>query len=215
MSKPKRPAKGRNPRLGDEATASATSTTLRIIGGTHRGRKLLYSGDPRTRPMKDRVREAVFNLLGPEVKGSHAIDLFAGTGALGFEALSRGASRATFFEQHFPTADVIRENAKSLGLDDACQVVPGNTFLQFRRDDPVASAGRNEPWVVFCAPPYDFYVDRLDDMLTLLTRVLSLAPAGSVVVVEADGRFDFGVLPHSGAWDIRDYTPAMIAILQR
>src|SRR5262245_7614130 len=64
---------------------------LRIIGGTLRHRKLLYSGDQRTRPMKDRVREAVFNLVGPDVVGQHAIDLFAGTGALGFEAISRGA----------------------------------------------------------------------------------------------------------------------------
>ncbi len=62
-------------------------TVLRIIGGVHRGRKLEYSGDPRTRPMKDRVREAVFNLLGPDVAGKYVIDLFAGTGALGLEAL--------------------------------------------------------------------------------------------------------------------------------
>src|SRR6478736_322408 len=77
---------------------------LRIVGGTLRGRKLQYSGDVRTRPMKDRVREAVFNLLGPQVAGSHAIDLFAGTGALGIEAISRGATKATFIERHLPTA---------------------------------------------------------------------------------------------------------------
>ena len=66
---------------------------LRIVGGRFRGRKLLYSGDFRTRPMKDRLREAVFNLVGPAVAGMHAIDLFGGTGALGLEALSRGAAR--------------------------------------------------------------------------------------------------------------------------
>src|SRR6185369_13778531 len=77
---------------------------LRIIGGKLRGRKLQYSGDLRTRPMKDRVREAVFNLLGPGVKGSHAIDLFAGTGALGLEAISRGAAQATLIERHLPTS---------------------------------------------------------------------------------------------------------------
>src|SRR5437868_14777408 len=80
---------------------------LRIIGGSRRGRKLQYSGDVRTRPMKDRVREAVFNLLGPQIAGSHAIDLFAGTGALGLEAISRGASKATFIERHLPTAKLI------------------------------------------------------------------------------------------------------------
>src|SRR3954453_4982920 len=82
---------------------------LRIIGGSLRGRKMSYSGEPRTRPMKDRVREAVFNLLGAPVEGSHAIDLFAGTGALGLEAISRGAVRATFIERHVPTAKIIKQ----------------------------------------------------------------------------------------------------------
>src|SRR5688572_16458652 len=84
---------------------------LRIIGGSMRGRKLKYSGEARTRPMKDRVREAVFNLLGTTVEGCYVIDLFAGTGALGLEAISRGATGATFIERHFPTAKVIEENA--------------------------------------------------------------------------------------------------------
>src|SRR5947207_6491605 len=77
---------------------------LRIIGGSLRGRKISYSGEVRTRPMKDRVREAVFNLLGAQVAGTQAIDLFAGTGALGLEALSRGAAQATFIDRHLPTA---------------------------------------------------------------------------------------------------------------
>ena len=93
-------------------------TPPRIIGGQLRGKKLFYSGDDRTRPMKDRVREAVFNLLGPAVVGKHALDLFAGTGALGFEALSRGAAAATFVERHFPTADHLRQTAASLGVAD-------------------------------------------------------------------------------------------------
>src|SRR5687767_11185885 len=87
---------------------------LRIIGGRFRGRLLAYSGDERTRPMKDRVREAVFNLVGPDVKEKLAIDLFAGTGALGLEALSRGAAEAVLLERHFPTAAVIGQNAVTL-----------------------------------------------------------------------------------------------------
>src|SRR4029453_14397542 len=84
---------------------------LRIVGGKLRGRALAYSGDEPTRPMKDRVREAVFNLLGPGVQGAHALDLFAGTGALGLEAISRGAARATFLERHLPTCRLIEQNA--------------------------------------------------------------------------------------------------------
>ncbi len=88
---------------------------VRIIGGKFRGRKLEYSGDLRTRPMKDRVREALFNLLGHAVEGKVAIDLFAGTGALALEALSRGASRAVLVEQHRPTAQTIRQQFHHIG----------------------------------------------------------------------------------------------------
>src|SRR3989304_1596677 len=71
------------------ATPPAETMGLRIISGRFRGRKLQYSGDRRTRPMKDRLRETVFNIIGDEVLGAHAIDLFAGTGALGLGAISR------------------------------------------------------------------------------------------------------------------------------
>ena len=195
------------------------ASPLRIIGGTHRGRKLFYSGDPRTRPMKARVRESVFNLLGPSPRGHHAIDLFAGTGALGLEALSRGATRATFFERHFPTAEGIRQNAAALQLQDVCDVIPANTFIQFRRDDPLVAPGHAAsttdeplPWLVFCSPPYDLFVDQLDEMLQLLDQVFARAPSGSVIVVEADARFDFARLPHAGQWDIREYPPAFVGI---
>ncbi|HEX4128618.1 MAG TPA: RsmD family RNA methyltransferase [Pirellulales bacterium] len=186
---------------------------LRIIGGSHRGRKLQYSGDPRTRPMKERVRESVFNLVGPAVRGTHALDLFAGTGALGFEALSRGATHATFYERHFPTADLIRANAAELGFADASTVVAADTFIQFRRGGPEAPPGKGVlPWVVFCSPPYAFYADRREAMLTLIERVTSLAPAGSVLVVEADEQFDFAQLGESAAWDVRTYRPAVVGL---
>jgi 16S rRNA (guanine966-N2)-methyltransferase len=208
--KPARPAKGNE---DDGNLTSPAAGALRIIGGAHRGRKLRYSGDMRTRPMKDRVREAVFNLLGPQVAGRHAIDLFAGTGALGLEALSRGAAYATFYEQHFPTAAIIRENIATLGLEDRAQVIAANTFIQFRRALPAAPAQFGPlAWLVFASPPYDFYVDRAEEMLKLLTTISEAAPAGSIVVVEADERFDFAKLGHAGEWDLREYLPARIAI---
>ena len=92
---------------GKPRPAPVQAVGVRIIGGRFRGRKIEYAGDLRTRPMKDRVRQAVFDRLATTVRGKHAIDLFAGTGALGLEALSRGALRATFIEQHLPTAKAI------------------------------------------------------------------------------------------------------------
>lgn len=182
--------------------------SLRIIGGKMRGRALAYGGDPRTRPMKDRVREAVFNLLGPGVAGMHAIDLFAGTGALGLEAISRGAARATLIERHFPTARVIEQNAASLEVADQVKVFKADTFLWARRLPDLGES----PWLVFCSPPFAFYADRKEEMLGLIGTLLDKAPGGSLFAVESDERFDMGQLPHAGQWDIRTYPPAVIGI---
>ncbi len=184
---------------------------IRIIGGNFRGRKLHYSGDLRTRPMKDRLREAVFNLVGPEVRGTHAIDLFAGTGALAFEALSRGSQRATLIEQHRPTANIIRQNAAILGVESQIEIVSGNTFVWARREPDLGTS----PWAVFCSPPYAFFVDRLDEMLELVGYVFQRAPLGSVFVVEADDRFDFQRLPDAEQWDVRAYPPAVVGIYRK
>jgi 16S rRNA (guanine966-N2)-methyltransferase len=160
--------------------------------------------------MKERVREAVFNLLGPGVEGKHAVDLFAGTGALGFEALSRGAATATFVERHFPTAAVIRKNAEALGVADRCSVLAANTLLWSKRLPDLPAI----PWVVFCSPPYELYVSNTVEMLALIEQILRNAPAGSLFAVEADERFDFSLLPNAGDWDVRLYPPAVVGVLR-
>lgn len=195
----------------DASPADRRPLGLRIIGGTFRGRKLDYSGDARTRPMKDRLREAVFNLIGPSVVGSAAIDLFAGTGALGFEALSRGAEQAVFIERHLPTAALIRRNAATLGLDPSrFEVIGGSAFLW----QPGAELPANVPWIVFCSPPWEFFHTRTDEMLQLIARLVDRCPPGSVMVVEADDRFDLALLPRPQRWDIRPYPPAVVALLR-
>jgi 16S rRNA (guanine966-N2)-methyltransferase len=184
---------------------------LRIIGGRFRGRKVLYSGDLRTRPMKDRLREAIFNLIGTDIKDSHAIDLFAGTGALGLEALSRGARQATFIEQHFPTAAIIKRNIAALEVVEASEVVAGNTFIWFHRQPKLSS----NPWVAFFSPPYDFYCTRIAEMLELINGMIAAAPKKSVFIVEADDRFDFSLLPQPDNWDVRPYPPAVVGIMRK
>ncbi len=183
---------------------------VRIIGGRLRGSALAYSGEMRTRPMKDRLREAIFNLVGPAVKGLHAIDLFAGTGALGIEAISRGASRATLIERHFPTANLIRRSIAELGLADACEVVASDTFIWWRRGPDLGE----QPQVVFCSPPYDLYATQTADMVELISGMLGAAPGGSLLVVEADARFDFDLLPGGESADIRSYPPAVVGIFR-
>ena len=180
---------------------------LRIIGGALRHRKLLYSGDLRTRPMKDRVREAVFNLLGP-VTGTQAIDLFAGTGALGLEAVSRGAARATFVERHLPTAKLIEQNIAALAIDVPTEVVFGDAFLWTAAFQP----DPHMPLTVFCSRPFEFYVERQPAMLELIGRWVALGPVGSQLVVEADERFAFDTLPQPERWDVLTYFPARVGI---
>ena len=211
MGKAKRHSKPSN--SGQKPLDAERSTVgLRIIGGHFRGRKLEYSGDLRTRPMKDRLREAVFNLIGPDIRGKHALDLFAGTGALGLEAISRGAQQATFIEQHYPTAAVIRQNIATLGLEQQTDIVPGNTFIWWKKRGTVLP---ERPWAVFCSPPYDFYVTRSQEMLELIAGLLQAAPSGSVAVVEADERFDFLTLPDPQAWTVRAYPPAVVGIYRK
>jgi len=208
-SRRKRPAKHADGRSPDDAQ-------LRIIGGHLRGSKLRYSGDPRTRPMKDRLREAVFNLLGPAVRGKHAIDLFAGTGALGLEAISRGAISATLIERHLPTVEIIRQNVRHLDLADRVEVAPVDTFVwateQLNRQTLDLPP---EPWLVFCSPPYSFYVERSEEMLDLVQRFVERAPTDSLITVESDLRFDASRLPRGEQWDVRTYRPAQVAIFDK
>jgi 16S rRNA (guanine966-N2)-methyltransferase len=184
---------------------------VRIIGGRFRGRHLQYGGDLRVRPMKDRVREAVFNLLGDAVRGKHAVDLFAGTGVLALEALSRGALRATLIEQHYPTAAILRRNIAALGVEPLCEVITGNVFRRARWQQALTA----DPWLVFSSPPYSFYAERVDEVLGLLGGLIRSAPEGSVFVVEADRRLDFRLLPDPARWDIRQYPPAIVGVYRK
>ncbi len=197
---------GRDPRKAKTAPVG-----LRIVGGRFRGRKLEYGGDQRVRPMKDRIREAVFNLVGPSVAKKHAIDLFGGTGALGLEALSRGADRATFIEQHYPTAAILRRNVATLQVEQITEVFVANVFLWLRGQPDLGSA----PWVVFCSPPYEFYVSRTEQMMGLVGELMRLAPAESIFVVESDERFDFSLLPEPDQWDVRTYPPAVVGMYRK
>lgn len=172
---------------------------------------MAYTADPRTRPMKDRVREAVFNLLG-DLTGTAAIDLFAGTGALGFEALSRGALAAVFFERHFPTVESIRGNAAAFGATGRCQVIGADTFSHFRRGLVLPPIFGELRWTVFCSPPFEFYDNRRDEMLTIIGQLCEAAPPESAFVIESDERFDCSLLPAALEWDVRSYPPARIAL---
>jgi 16S rRNA (guanine966-N2)-methyltransferase len=133
-----------------------------------------------TRPTGDRVREALFAILGERVEGARVLDLFAGTGALAIEALSRGAASAVLVEQAAPAVAVIRANLDALGLTDRCRVrrTRAETYLRGQRDGPFDLA--------LLDPPYAAPVGLVAGVLGRLART-ALAP-GAVVVVEAAAR---------------------------
>ena len=195
-------------RSKDQAAPDPTAPP-RIIGGSLRGRKLAFIPDPRTRPMKDRVRETLFDLLGPTVIGATAIDMFAGTGALGFEAVSRGAARAVLVERHFPTADALKRSAKELAITDRIDVRPGDALNWGKRmpDLPL-----DRPWVVFISPPWGMFTERRAEIVALVEALSRAAPAGSTLVVEADETFSAADLPEPAAWETRPLFPAVLHI---
>ena len=206
--------RGRHLKNWNSNQAQAPQGKLRIIGGTFRGRVIDYSGDPVTRPMKDNIREALFNLVGGWVKGKTVLDLFAGTGAIGLEAISRGASGATMIERHFPTVKIIEQNIQTLDVASKAEVHASDTFFWVRKfvKEPVDQAG--DAWMVFCCPPYDFFVERTEEVMKMLESLIELAPAESIFVVESDRRFDHSQLPNADNWVIREYSPAVIATLK-
>ena len=150
---------------------------MRIIAGTHRGRPITAPKGAKTRPTGDRVREALFNLVGP-VDGASVLDLYAGSGALGLEALSRGARRCVFAETDAAACRAIRANLESLGLTGG--LVLQRDALAVLRDE--ASAERRHE-LVLLDPPYGGWADAEARLGELLPRIV--ADTG-VVVVETD-----------------------------
>ena len=181
-----------------------------------RGRPLKYSGDRRVRPMKDRTREAVFNLLGPRIRGMYAWDLFAGTGVLGFESISRGAVGATLIERHIPTYKLVRENSEALDIKSLVTLVQADAFFWMRTaslPEPFSLQNPAPPWVIFCCPPYALYQEMPEKFERLMSDLQERAPTGSLLVVEADIPYDVTqFMP--GDWQVREYSPAVIGIVE-
>ena len=118
---------------------------MRVIAGEFRSRVLKSLPGPAVRPTPDRLRETLFNVLAPRIEGSVFLDAFAGTGAVGIEALSRGAARAIFIERDPRALDLLRENLSSLKIDPRATIVRGSA-LRFLKD--------YEADIVFIDPPY-------------------------------------------------------------
>jgi 16S rRNA (guanine966-N2)-methyltransferase len=167
--------------------------TVRIIGGVWRSRILEFPDAADLRPTPDRVRETLFNWLGQDLSGVACLDLFAGSGALGFEALSRGAASAVMVEKNSGAVRALRENAQKLGASNLT-VVRGDA-LEFAR------GARSRFGVVFVDPPY-----RLGLQAPALELVRGLLAAGGLAYVESASVFEpprgWGIVKSSRAGNV-------------
>jgi 16S rRNA (guanine966-N2)-methyltransferase len=181
---------------------------MRIIAGQRRGHKISGPKRDLTRPTSDFVRESVFNILRDAVEGRVVVDLFAGTGALGLEALSRGAVRALFIERDRESAALIRANLATLRYEDRGTVVVADVFRWVKSYTPLDS----EPVVVFIDPPYAEYQQKPERMRQLLETLVGKLPRESILLVEAGRVFGAENLPSPDAWDVRRYGGTHLAL---
>ncbi len=182
-----RQGRGRPGRKSDER---AQTRQLRIIGGTWRGRRFRFPPSPQIRPTPDRVRETLFNWLGGRVSGARCLDLFAGSGALGLEALSRGAAEVVFVEQDGPAARELRSRLVEWGAGSGARVEQADA-LRFLRGG-AASAPPFE--IVFLDPP--FAADLLQGAAELLESGHWLSP-DALIYVESAARSELPAMPPS------------------
>jgi 16S rRNA (guanine966-N2)-methyltransferase len=154
---------------------------MRIVAGTRGGRRLKAPGGLRVRPTPDKVREALFAILGADVVGCRFLDLFAGTGAVGLEALSRGSASADFVEQSRTVTRVLRENVAALGFDDQVRIWHGRLPAML---GPLVGAGLAFD-LLFADPPYE--KGQLDRLLATPALVTLSAPDALLVVEHRHG----------------------------
>ena len=181
---------------------------MQIVAGKFRHRKLETNPGETTRPITARVKVALFDRLQPELHEARVADIFAGTGTIGLEALSRGAMRAIFVERDREHVGLIHRNIATLRYQDRSQVRLADAYRWGRSFQATESA----PMAVFLDPPYRHYEIRRRQVRELLAALLAKLPAESVVAVEAGRALDETIVPDLGSWDIRRYGDTQLAI---
>jgi 16S rRNA (guanine966-N2)-methyltransferase len=181
---------------------------MRIIAGEFRGRKLLPPASQATRPITDRAKQSLFDILTPIIEAATVYDCFAGTGSMGLECLSRGAAHVTFFEADPSAVDRLKKNIAALGVARHSNVISVDLFRWCAK-----SSTHERASLVFLDPPYRFLTERPDDLCQLAQRLVEkhLQPGG-VVVFRHDSK-DSLDLPGLQSYDVRAYGGMTIELL--
>jgi 16S rRNA (guanine966-N2)-methyltransferase len=188
------------------AIAVAEKTQVRIVAGSLRGRKLTVVVHEGMRPTPQLVREALFSILGNAVPGRVFYDVFAGTGVIGLEAVSRGATSARLIEKDPRQVADIQKYADQFGVADKVQVLRADAYRWAERWVPPGK----DPVNLFLSPPFPDLTEKADEFLGLVRLLLDKAPDDSVLTIQAEDGFPTNRLPDLPAWDVRKYGRNML-----
>jgi len=176
---------------------------IRIISGTYGSRKIEAPDGTRTHPMSERARGALFNSLGDLVEGVDVLDAFAGTGAIGLEALSRGARHATFVERDRIAQKVLAKNITALGLEDQSTLIRTTVF------NWIETSGDQQFDLIFADPPYH------DPQLSTVTKLLGLLKPNGLMILSHSGKGEVSAKTGVVVVDNRSYGNACLTTFRR
>lgn len=179
----------------------AQKAQIRIIAGTLRGRRITCTVHAELRPTPDMVRGALFSILGDAVPDRMFFDIFAGSGVVGMEAISRGARQTVFLERDFRLAQQLDQHLRQFGVADHGHVLRADVYRWADRWLPPANTAVN----LFLSPPFADLQHRLDDFLTLVACLQAKTPVGSVVCLQVEDNFPADRLPAAEEWEGRQY----------
>lgn len=183
---------------------------MRIIAGELRGRHILAPESDTTRPITDRAKQSLFDIITPLLPGACVYDCFSGTGSMGLESLSRGCDQALFFERDRSAIQLLRKNIQSLGVSERSRVLTLDIFRYFDAT-PVAQRPAE---LIFLDPPYRFLREQPDDLHRLArTFAAGHLAEGGIVVFRHDAR-DVLVLDGLECFDRRQYGEMAIEFLR-
>jgi 16S rRNA (guanine(966)-N(2))-methyltransferase RsmD len=180
---------------------------LRIVAGALRGRKVTCNVSPELRPTPQMVREALFSILGNAVPDRPFVDVFAGTGVNGLEALSRGASTALFVERDFRLSQDIGRYLNEFRVADRGQLIRTDAYRWAALWHAPA-----EPVNVFVSPPFPDLDERVDDFLALVRRLQEKIAPGSVLILQSEKHKLLDSLPDLDQWEQRRYGRNMLLL---
>jgi len=183
---------------------------MRIIAGEFRGRKLLPPEGDATRPITDRVKQSLFDILTPRIADARVYDCFAGTGSMGLECLSRGAASAAFFEAERSALARLNKNVAELKVEARSQIVAGDLFKWF-----AASAAADRADLIFLDPPYRFLREQPEKLRELAGAMAERHLSDDGVVIFRHDANDELSLPPLKPLDRREYGGMVLEFLCR